>query len=241
MSFSVHNCKRVLIKISGELLAGKDRLGIDLPKVMKLADVISRARGTTKELMLVIGAGNIFRGFSASLKGMDRATADYMGMIATIINSLALQDALEKISVPTRVLTAIHMQEVAEPYIRRRALRHLEKGRVVILAGGTGIPYFTTDTTAALRAAELQAEVILKGTKVDGVYEADPIKHPGARRFKDLSYQEVLAKQLRVMDLTAFTLCKENRIPILVFNLKDPENLVRIFEGDNLGTVIREG
>jgi len=193
------------------------------------------------ELALVIGGGNIFRGVAASTRGVDRATADYMGMLATVINALALQDALEKCGVPTRVLSAIEMQEVAEPYIRRRATRHLEKGRVVIFAAGTGNPFFTTDTAASLRAMEIGAQAIFKATKVDGVYDADPVKHPNAKRFDELTYIDVLNRQLQVMDATAISLCMDNGLPILVFNLMQPGNIARAVSGARIGTLVHGG
>jgi uridylate kinase len=193
------------------------------------------------ELALVIGGGNIFRGLQASTRGVDRATADYMGMLATVINALALQDSLEKLGVPTRVLSAIEMQQVAEPYIRRRATRHLEKGRVVIFAAGTGNPFFTTDTAASLRAMEIGAEVIFKATKVDGVYDADPMKHPEATRFEQLTYIDVLSRQLQVMDATAISLCMDNGLPILVFNMMQPGNIVKAVSGVRIGTLVHGG
>jgi uridylate kinase len=231
--------KRILLKISGEILTGKGNFGID-PKVMQqIAREIQEVKSLGVEVAIVIGGGNIFRGMVASSKGMDRASADYMGMLATVMNAIALQDALEKIDVPTRVQTAIEMREVAEPYIRRRAIRHLEKGRVVIFAGGTGNPYFTTDTTASLRAMEIGAEVILKATKVDGIYDADPLLNKRARKFDELTYLDVLKKQLKVMDATAISLCMDHQIPIIVFSLKKKGNVKRVILGEKVGTKVR--
>jgi uridylate kinase len=210
--------KRILLKISGELLTGEGDYGIDPDVIQQIAKEIKEVIHLGVELGIVIGGGNIFRGMTASSKGMDRASADYMGMLATVMNGLALQDALEKMDVHTRVQTAIEMREVAEPYIRRRAIRHLEKGRVVIFAAGTGNPYFTTDTTASLRAMEIGAEVILKATKVNGVYDSDPLLHPKAKKYDELTYLEVLKKRLKVMDATAISLCMDHQIPIIVFN-----------------------
>jgi uridylate kinase len=231
--------KRILLKISGEILTGKSSYGIDPEVISKIAREIQEVRALEVEMALVIGGGNIFRGVAASSEGMDRATADYMGMLATVINGLALQDALEKIGVHTRVQTAIEMREVAEPYIRRRAIRHLEKGRVVIFAGGTGNPYFTTDTAASLRAMEVGAEVILKATKVDGIYEADPLVDPNAKKYDELTYLDVLKKQLKVMDATAISLCMGHQIPIIVFNLKEEGNIKRVVLGERVGTKVR--
>ena len=229
---------RVLLKLSGEALQGAQGHGID-PEVLKtLAEELKELLALGVELAVVIGGGNIFRGLSASASGMDRASADYMGMLATALNSLALQDALEQQGVFTRVLSAIEMKELAEPYIRRRAIRHLEKGRIVIFAAGTGNPYFTTDTAAALRAMEVHAQVLLKATKVDGVYDRDPAKHTGAQRFEDLSYLDVLSQGLNVMDATAISLCKENRLPIVVFNMMTKGNIRRVVCGEPLGTVV---
>ena len=208
--------RRILLKLSGEVLAGEQGIG------------------------LIIGAGNIFRGLQASSKGMDRVTGDYLGMLATIMNAISLQDALEKVGVETRTLSAITVSKIAEPYIRRRALRHMEKGRVVIIAGGTGNPYFTTDTAAALRATELHAEVLIKGTKVDGVYDKDPVVNSDAKRYKNISFNEVLSKNLRVMDLTAITLCKENALPIRVFNINNKGDLKRLLNGEDIGTTVME-
>jgi len=231
--------KRILLKISGEVLTGERDYGIDPEVISGIAQEIKAVKSLGVEIAIVIGGGNIFRGMAASAKGMDRASADYMGMLATVLNSLALQDALEKLNVDTRVQTAIEMREIAEPYIRRRAIRHLEKNRVVIFAGGTGNPYFTTDTAASLRAAEIGAEVILKGTKVEGVYDADPFLNKRARRFNELTYFEVLKRQLQVMDATAISLCMSYRIPIIVFNLKKRENIKRVVLGERVGTIVR--
>ena len=212
--------------------------GIDPQIVAEIAEQIAEVVKSGVQLVVVVGGGNIFRGVKAASKGMDRATADYIGMIATVMNALTLQDALERIEVPTRVQTAIAMQEVAEPYIRRRAIRHLEKGRVVIFGAGSGNPFFTTDTTAALRAAEIDAEVIFKATKVDGVYDCDPKKNPNAKRYETLTYGHVLRHDLRVMDSTAIALCKENNIPIVVFNLSVRDNIIRAIKGDPVGTIV---
>lgn len=229
---------RVLLKLSGEAFADPTHgFGIDPRIVASIARQVAEARDTGTEVALVIGGGNIIRGLSASAQGTDRTTADYMGMLSTVINALAMQDALEKEGVQTRVQTAIWMQELAEPYIRRRAMRHLEKGRVVIFAGGTGNPYFSTDTTAALRALEIGAEAILKGTRVDGVYDSDPLVNPDAQMFPSVSYIEVLNRGLKVMDSTAISLCMDNRLPIVVFNLK-PGNIMRILSGEEVGTLV---
>ena len=231
--------KRVLLKLGGEGLAGKAAFGIDPDTVRDIAEDIVRVRSTyDTQFAVVVGGGNIIRGDAASKRGMDRVTADYMGMLATVINALALQDALENIGQPTRVQTAISMQQVAEPYIRRRAVRHLEKGRVVILAAGSGNPYFSTDTTAALRAVEIEAEVVLKATKVDGVYDADPATNPKAKRFTRLDYLDLINKDLRVMDHTAVTLCRENNIPIIVFDLGHTGNLEGVVAGKPIGTYV---
>lgn len=231
--------KRVLLKLSGEALAGEQGYGIDPQTISSIASEIKEVVATGAHLALVIGGGNIFRGLAASSKGMDRASADYMGMLATMINSLAMQDALEKIGVDTRVQSAIAMQEVAEPYIRRRAMRHLEKGRVVIFGAGTGNPYFTTDTAASLRAMEICADVILKGTKVDGVYSADPKKDPTALKFPRLSYLEVLKKGLQVMDATATSLCMDNNLPIIVFDITTYGNIKKVVCGEEIGTIVK--
>ncbi len=225
--------------MSGEVLWGRKGHGIDPEMVSSVARQIENVHKMGVEVGIMVGGGNIFRGWSAEKIGMDRVSADYMGMLATVINSLALQDALEKRNLHTRVLTAIHMEEVAEPFIRRRAVRHLEKDRVIILAAGTGNPYFTTDTAAALRAIEIEAEVIMKGTKVNGVYSDDPKKNPKAKMFKSLTYLEVLNKQLKVMDTTAISLCMDNRLPIIVFNLQKEGNLKKIIQGGKIGTIIK--
>ncbi len=233
--------KRVLLKLSGEAFADPQQgFGIDTRAVTFIARQVADAKGLGVELGVVVGGGNIIRGLAASAQGADRATADYMGMLATVINALALQDALETRGVQTRVQTAIWMQELAEPYIRRRAIRHLEKGRVVIFAGGSGAPYFSTDTTAALRALEINADAILKATRVDGVFDSDPLTNPDARMFHSLPYIEVLNRGLKVMDSTAISLCMDNRMPIIVFNLTS-ENLVRVISGDDVGTLVHAG
>jgi len=231
--------KRVLLKLSGEALGGEQGYGIDPNTITAIAREVKQVVELGVQLSLVIGGGNIFRGLAASSKGMDRASADYMGMLATMINSLALQDALEKVGVDTRVQSAIAMAEVAEPYIRRRAIRHLEKGRVVIFGAGTGNPYFTTDTAASLRAMEIGADVILKGTKVDGVYSADPKKDPTATKFSTLDYLEVLRKGLQVMDATAISLCMDNSLPIIVFDVTTEGNVVRVVCGERIGTLVK--
>jgi uridylate kinase len=230
--------KRVLVKLSGEALVGEQGLGIDPQVVEGIAVELKACAELGIQMGIVIGGGNIFRGLSASARGMDRVQADYMGMLATVINALALQDYLERFDVFTRVQTAIKMEQLAEPFIGRRAVRHLEKGRVVIFAGGTGNPYFTTDTAASLRAIEIKADAILKGTKVDGVYDDDPRKNPKAKMFERLSYLEVLNRGLRVMDTTAVTLCMENKLPIVVFNLTKHGNLKRVLLGENIGTKV---
>ena len=231
--------KRVVLKLSGEALQGRLGYGIDYDVTASIARQIKEIRKTGVEIALVIGGGNIFRGAPGSAKGIDRVTGDYMGMLATVINGLALQGALEKAGVFTRVLTAIEMQKLAEPYIRRRAIRHLEKGRVIIFVGGTGNPYFTTDTTAALRAKEIGAEVILKGTKVDGIYSSDPVKNKRARKYDTLKYIDVLKKGLKVMDATAISLCMDNNMPIIVFNLLKEGNIKRVITGEKIGTAVR--
>ena len=230
--------QRILLKLSGEALMGDQPYGIDPVIATRIAQDVAEIQSLGVQTAIVIGGGNIFRGLAASAKGMDRSTGDYMGMLATVINALALQDALEKNGVPTRVLTAIEMRAVAEPFIRRRAVRHLEKGRVVVFAAGTGNPYFTTDTAAALRAMEMKAEVILKATKVDGIYTADPAKHPDATRYERISYLQVLQERLQVMDATAISLCMDKKLPILVFNLKTPGNIRRVVMGEAVGTVV---
>ena len=230
--------KRILLKLSGEALAGEAGYGID-PRVLKvLAAEIREIHDAGVQLAVVIGGGNVFRGIKGATEGMDRATADYMGMLATVLNCLALQDALEQEGVHTRVQSAIEMQELAEPYIRRRAVRHLEKNRVVIFGGGTGNPYFTTDTTAALRAMEVGSQVVLKATKVDGIYDADPKTHPDAVRFDELTYIEVLKRGLKVMDSTAISLCMDNHLPIVVFDLNRSGNLKRVVQGEAVGTLV---
>jgi uridylate kinase len=230
--------RRVLLKISGEILAGDQGYGIQPSVLENLASEIADVMTMEVEMAIVIGGGNIFRGLAASASGMERASADYMGMLATMLNALALQNVLEKAGIPTRVLSAIEMRQLAEGYIRRRAIRHLEKKRVVIFAAGTGNPYFTTDTAAALRAMEICADVILKGTKVDGIYDADPITTPTATRFTELPFLSVLNKSLKVMDATAITLCMDNDLPIIVFNLTSPGNIRKILEGNPIGTIV---
>jgi len=230
--------KRVLLKLSGEVFGGKQKYGIDLEVLAVIAKEIKSVKALGAGLAVVVGGGNIFRGVAGAVKGIDRATGDYMGMLATVINSLALQDALEREGVPSRVQTAIEMRSVAEPFIRRKAIRHMEKGRVVILAAGTGNPYFSTDTTAALRAAELDADVILKATKVDGVYDKDPVQFPNAKKYKKITHMEMIQKRLRVMDSTAASLCMENKIPIIVFDLTKPGNIRRAVEGKEVGTLV---
>ncbi len=230
--------RRILLKLSGEALQGEKGYGISPPVIEAIAEEVKEVVGHGVETALVIGGGNIFRGLAASAQGMDRANADYMGMLATVINALAMQDALELVGVPTRVQTAIEMSELAEPYIRRRAVRHLEKRRVVIFAAGTGNPYFTTDTAAALHAMEIHADVILKATKVDGVYDSDPVENRNAVMFDKLSHLEVLQRNLKVMDSTAISLCKDNNLPILVFNLTKRGNIMRTVLGESLGTIV---
>jgi uridylate kinase len=230
--------KRILLKLSGEALMGNQGYGIDPAVAVQIARDVAEIQGMGVETAIVIGGGNIFRGIAASAKGMDRSTGDSMGMLATVINALALQDALEQLGVVTRVVTAIEMRAVAEPFIRRRAMRHLEKGRVVVFGGGTGNPYFSTDTAAALRAMEIKAEVILKGTKVDGIYDADPMVYPTASRFDRISYLQVLEQGLKVMDATAISLCMDNRMPIVVFNLRTPGNLKRAITGEAVGSLV---
>jgi uridylate kinase len=228
----------VLLKLSGEALMGQQSYGIDPAVATQIAKDVAEIQAMGVEIAIVIGGGNIFRGVAASARGMDRATADSMGMLATVINALALQDALEQLNVLTRVVTAIEMRAVAEPFIRRRAIRHLEKGRVVVFGAGTGNPYFSTDTAAALRAMELKADVILKGTKVDGIYDADPMLNPEASRFDRISYQKVLEQGLKVMDATAISLCMDNRMPIVVFNLRTPGNIRRAIAGEAVGSLV---
>ncbi|HEY6058508.1 MAG TPA: UMP kinase [Candidatus Limnocylindrales bacterium] len=233
--------ERILLKLSGEALLGDRQYGVDPAFCGFIARQVAEVRRLGVQIGIVVGGGNIFRGLAAAARGMDRATGDYIGMLATVMNGLALQDALERAGVQTRVMSAIAMNEVAEPYIRRRAVRHLEKGRVVILAAGTGNPYFTTDTAAALRAVEISANVLLKATKVDGVYDSDPITNPDARRYDHLTYGEVLRDRLKVLDATAVTLCMENDLPIVVFNLNTPDNVTRVALGDPVGTLISAG
>ena len=232
--------RRVLLKLSGEGLGDAHGIGIHAPALRKLAEEIRAVRELGVQVVVVVGGGNIFRGLQGSKEGIERATGDYMGMLGTIINALALQDALEKLGVQTRVQTAIAMSQVAEVFIRRRALRHLEKGRVVIFGGGTGNPYFSTDTAAALRANEMGADVILKATKVDGIYDSDPKKNPKAKRFAQISYFDALQKRLQVMDSTAFSLCMDNKMPIIVFNSFQPRNLCRVVMGEKVGTLVTE-
>jgi uridylate kinase len=230
--------KRILLKLSGEALMGEQTYGIDPAVATQIAKDIKEIQGMGVETAIVIGGGNIFRGVAASARGMDRATADYMGMLATVINALALQDALEQQDVVTRVVTAIEMRAVAEPFIRRRAIRHLEKGRVIVFGAGTGNPYFSTDTAAALRAMEIKADVIMKGTKVDGIYDADPMVKRDAVRYDQISYQKVLEQGLKVMDSTAISLCMDNRLPIVVFNLRTPGNIKRAISGEPIGSLV---
>ncbi len=230
--------KRILLKLSGEALAGKQGTGINTATIQQIAQDVAEAHRTGVQIGLVIGGGNIYRGVAASAEGMDRASADYMGMLATCINSLALQDALEKAGVPTRVQTAIEMAEIAEPYIRRRAIRHLEKGRLVIFGAGTGNPFFTTDTAASLRAMEINAEVVMKATKVDGIYDKDPAKHSDAIKFDKISYIDVLNKGLQVMDSTAISMCMDNKLPIISFDLTKPGNILKAVQGENIGTLV---
>ena len=230
--------KRVLLKFSGEVLAGDKEFGIDPNTVREIASEIVEAISTGVQLGIVIGGGNIFRGLNATDSAIDRATGDQMGMLATIINSLAMQDALEKKAIKTRAMTAIKMDEISEPYIRRRAVRHLERGRVVLFSAGTGSPYFTTDTAAALRSIEIGAEVLIKGTKVDGVYDSDPEKNKDAKLIPELKYMELLEKNLRVMDSTAISLCMENNLPIRVYNMKTPGNLIKLLTGEKIGSTV---
>ncbi len=229
---------RVLLKLSGESLGGDTGIGICGQAVQRMAEQVREVRELGVQVVVVVGGGNIFRGLSGTERGIERATGDYMGMLATLINALALQDSLEKLGVGTRVQSAISMAQVAEPFIRRRAVRHLEKGRVVIFGGGTGNPYFSTDTAAALRANEIGAEVILKATKVDGIYDSDPKKNPDAKRFAQITYLEALQQQLKVMDSTAFSLCMDNRMPIIVFDVFTPHNLKRVVMGEKVGTLV---
>lgn len=230
--------KRILLKLSGEALAGTQGTGINNAVINQIAQDIKVAHATGVEIGLVIGGGNIFRGIAASAQGMDRASSDYMGMLATCINALALQEALEKAGVPTRVQSAIEMAEIAESYIRRRAIRHLEKGRIVIFAAGTGNPFFTTDTAAALRAMEINAEILMKATKVDGIYDKDPTKHTDAKKYDKISYIDVLKQGLQVMDSTAISLCMDNKLPIMTFDLAKPGNILKAVNGENIGTTV---
>ena len=230
--------KRILLKLSGEALSGEDGYGINPQMLERYAEEISEARNMGAQIALVIGGGNIFRGMSDAAAKMDRVQADYMGMLATVINSLAFQDALERKGVFTRLMTAITMEQIAEPFIRRRAVRHLEKGRVVIFGAGTGNPYFTTDTAASLGAIEIEADIIVKGTRVDGIYDSDPEKNSDAQFFPDISYLDVFQKKLRVMDMTAITLCSENALPIVVMNMNEKGNLTRLLRGEKIGTLV---
>jgi uridylate kinase len=230
--------RRILLKLSGEALGGDEGIGICGQAVLRMAEQIREVRELGVQVVVVVGGGNIFRGLSGTQRGIERATGDYMGMLATVINALALQDSLEKLGVATRVQSAITMSQIAEPFIRRRAVRHMEKGRVVIFGGGTGNPFFSTDTAAALRANEIGADVILKATKVDGIYDSDPKKNPTAKRFSKISYLEALQKQLKVMDSTAFSLCMDNKMPIIVFDLFTPHNLKKVVLGAKVGTIV---
>jgi uridylate kinase len=231
--------KRILLKLSGESLMGDKQYGIDNERVKQYAEDIKAVHDKGLEIAIVIGGGNIFRGLSAEKSGMDRAQADYMGMLATVINSMALQDALEKVGLKTRLLSAIKMEQICEPFVRRRAMRHLEKGRVVIFGAGTGNPYFTTDSAAALRAIEINADAVLKGTRVDGIYTADPEKDPKATKYNQISFREVYDKGLNVMDMTAFTLCEENKVPIIVFDMNKTGNFMKIADGEEIGTLVQ--
>jgi uridylate kinase len=231
--------KRILLKLSGESLMGDKQFGIDSERISQYAEEVKQIVSEGVEVAIVIGGGNIFRGLQAEQNGIDRAQGDFMGMLATLINGIALQSSLEKSGMFTRLMSAIKMEEVSEPYIRRRAIRHLEKGRVVIFGAGTGNPYFTTDTAAALRAVEIGADVILKGTRVDGVYTADPEKDPNATKFETLTFGDALSKRLNIMDMTAFTLCEENAIPIIVFDMNKKDNLLKLLQGENIGTLVK--
>ncbi|OIO73931.1 MAG: UMP kinase [Zetaproteobacteria bacterium CG1_02_53_45] len=233
--------KRVLLKLSGEVLMGQTAFGIDSETINRLAKELIEVQSSGVELAIVIGGGNIFRGMSGTASGMDRASADYMGMLATMMNSIALQDAIERHGATVRVISALHIREVAEPYIRRRAVRHLEKGRILIFAAGTGNPYFTTDTAASLRAMEIQADAVLKGTKVDGVYTSDPAKNPDAVRYDTLTFTEALTKRLGVMDATAMSLCRDNQMPIVVFDVTTPGQMLKAVSGEPVGTLVQEG
>ncbi len=230
--------ERILLKLSGEVMAGAGTFGIDAQRVRELATEVAGVAKTGVQLGVVVGGGNIFRGVATAARSMDRVTADHMGMLATVINSLALQDSLEQMGVPTRVMSAIQMNQVAEPYIRRRAIRHLEKGRIVIFAGGTSNPYFSTDTAATLRALEIKAQIIAKATRVNGVYDKDPLKFPEAVMYSEVSYLDVLAKGLAVMDASAVAMCRDNKLPIIVFNLNETGNIMRMSAGEPIGTVI---
>ena len=230
--------KRILLKLSGEALMGTQQYGIDTLVVMQYAEEIKALVEKEVQVAIVIGGGNIYRGIQATASGIDRVQGDYMGMLATVINSMALQSGLEKLGVNTRLLTALEIKQVAEPFIKRRAVRHLEKGRVVIFGAGTGNPYFTTDTAAALRATEIEANVILKGTRVDGIYDSDPEKNPNAIKYTSISYADAISQKLNVMDMTAFTLCQENNIPIIVFNMNKEDNLMKVVSGDAIGTLV---
>ena len=230
---------RILLKLSGEALMGDEAFGIEPQTTSRMAGEIAEAKEAGHEVCVVVGGGNIFRGLAGAARGFDRSTADYMGMLATVMNALAMQNALERIGIDTRVLSAIPMATVSEPYIRRRALRHIEKGRVVIFAAGTGSPYFTTDTAAALRAAEMNCDALFKGTSVDGIYDADPKQKKGARRYDSLSFQQVLADDLKVMDASAVALCRDNDIPIVVFNIREQGNLARVLAGDGTATIVQ--
>jgi len=232
--------RRILLKLSGEALMGSRPYGLDPAVVRRIAGEIAEVRAAGIEVVMVIGGGNIYRGLSAATEGMDRVTGDHMGMLATVINSLAVQDALEAHQIDTRVLSAIEIRQVAEPFIRRRALRHMEKGRIVIIAAGTGNPYFTTDTAAALRAMEMKADVLLKATQVDGVYSADPKKDAAAERYEEITYRQVLSDGLRIMDASAIALCQENKVPIMVFSLSVPGNILRAAQGEPIGTLVKE-
>jgi len=231
--------KRILLKLSGESLMGERQYGIDNNQVLQYAHDIKQVQDAGLEIAIVVGGGNIFRGLSAEKSGMERAQADYMGMLATVINCMALQNALESIGVETRLQSAIKMEQICEPYIRRRAMHHLEVGKIVIFGAGTGNPYFTTDTAASLRAIEIKADVVLKGTRVDGIYTADPEKDPSATRYDEISFQEVYDKGLNVMDMTAITLCQENKLPIIVFDMNKPGNFMKIAQGEHIGTLVK--
>ncbi|MEL5849713.1 MAG: UMP kinase [Candidatus Igneacidithiobacillus chanchocoensis] len=231
--------QRILLKLSGEALMGDGQYGVDRAVVQRMAAEIKEVADTGVQVALVIGGGNIFRGMAKAAEGMDRATADYMGMLATVMNALAVQDALEHLGLPTRVQSALHIEQIAEPYIRRRAIRHLEKGRVVIFGAGTGNPFFTTDTAASLRAVEIGAELVLKGTKVDGIYTDDPVTNPDAMRYRELNFDQVLEQGLQVMDATAITLCRDNDMPIIVFSMNKPGALLRVLQGEEEGTLVR--